>query len=144
MLYSGEHSAKGKEKTMITRYEVEAYLGPALEELTEEQIDDLISEFQDIAHRYDEDDPSREAAWAAAVEYMLGNTNADQASDDYQKADLERKKTLAAAIQVTHMAGMTHSAAAQRIGISRNTLRSYLGNKKKHIARKKRLLNVVK
>ena len=75
---------------------------------------------------------------------MLGNTNADQASDDYRKADLERKKTLAAAIQVTHMSGMTHSAAAQRIGISRNTLRSYLGNKKKNIARKKRLLNVVK
>lgn len=117
---------------MINRHEVENYLGPALDELNEEQIDELITEFQDIAHRYDEDDPSREAAWAAAVEYMLGNTNADQSSDDYRKADLERKKTLAAAIQVTHMSGMTHSAAAQRIGISRNTLRSYLGNKKKN------------
>lgn len=128
---------------MINRHEVENYLGPALDELNEEQIDELITEFQDIAHRYDEDDPSREAAWAAAVEYMLGNTNADQASDDYRKADLERKKTLAAAIQVTHMSGMTHSAAAQRIGISRNTLRSYLGNKKKNTKKKTRTWNVI-
>lgn len=128
---------------MINRHEVENYLGPALDELNEEQIDELITEFQDIAHRYDEDDPSREAAWAAAVEYMLGNTNADQSSDDYRKADLERKKTLAAAIQVTHMSGMTHSAAAQRIGISRNTLRSYLGNKKKNTKKKTRTWNVI-
>jgi len=108
-------------------YEIDDYLGDAADQLDTDQKRELAAIGDDLATRYDEDDPGRGAAFAAAVAYMLGDTNTHDAAHTYRAAQQTRDETLAAAIQVASMSGLSEVAAAAAIGISRNTVRSHLG-----------------
>lgn len=56
----------------MERHELEAWLGPALPELTPEQIDYLHREAEELEARYPDDADAREAALAEAVQHLLG------------------------------------------------------------------------
>lgn len=59
----------------VERYELEAWLGPVLSDLTPEQVDSLLAEAQEIHDRYtDVDDwEMRDAELVTAVERLLGD-----------------------------------------------------------------------
>jgi len=59
----------------VERYELEAWLGPVLSDLTPEQVDNLLAEAQEIHDRYmDVDDwEMRDAELVTAVERLLGD-----------------------------------------------------------------------
>jgi len=57
----------------MQRYELEAWLGPALSDLTTEQVDRLLAEAQEIHARYPGDEESQDAALSAAVQRLLGD-----------------------------------------------------------------------
>ena len=58
---------------MMQRYELEAWLGPAAEDLTPEQIDLLHQEAVEIESRYPDDPDAQEAELVAATQYLLGD-----------------------------------------------------------------------
>lgn len=112
------------------RHEIEAYLGDFVDQVTGDQIDDLTRISNEINTRYMTDEPERAAAFVAAVQYVLGNTNADRAARDYQDAKQRCDETLAAAVQVASMTGLSEVAAAKTIGIARNTYRKHLNRER--------------
>lgn len=59
----------------MERHELEAWLGPALPELTPEQIDHIHQEAEEIAARFPDPDDAdaREAALAEVVQHLLGD-----------------------------------------------------------------------
>lgn len=59
----------------VERYELEAWLGPVLSDLTPEQVDSLLAEAQEIHDRYtDVDDwEMRDAELVTAMERLLGD-----------------------------------------------------------------------
>ncbi len=114
----------------MQRYELEALLGPALEELAPEQVDRLLAEADDIAAYYPGDQDLREAALSAAVQYLLGELTPEQAAEQLRAARASAARASAAAQQVGVLLvqrGETEVAAARRCGITRDTLRARLG-----------------
>ena len=65
----------------MERYELEAWLGPALADLTPEQIDRLHREAEAIAAYYPDDQDLQEAALTAATQYLLGDLTPEQAAE---------------------------------------------------------------
>lgn len=111
----------------MQEHEIDAYLGDAAGQLDNDQKTELVRINDDIEARYNEDDPARAAAFAAAVAYMLGDTNTDATARAYRSAQKVRDEALAAAIQVAAMSGLSERAAADEIGINRLTIRRHLG-----------------
>lgn len=58
---------------MMQRYELEAWLGPALADLSPQQVDHLHREALDLESRYPDDPDAQEAALIAATQYLLGD-----------------------------------------------------------------------
>lgn len=120
---------------MTSRYELEAWLGPALSDLTGEQIERLMAESDRIGERYPDPDEQdlREAALSAAVQYLLGETTIDDAGRALTKARLEQDRAMAAAQQLAAMAVedglMSEYQAADRARIDRMTVRKALGKR---------------
>lgn len=116
------------------RHELEAWLGPALPDLSEEQIQRLMAESDRIAARHthlDEQD-LRDAALSAAVQYLLGEATIDDIGRELTLARLAQGRAMAAAKQVAAMAsadGMPDTQAADRACIDRMTLLKILGKR---------------
>lgn len=118
--------------TTIDRYELEAWLGPAADDLTPDQIDRLHRVAREIHARYPDDADNREAALTAAVQWMLGDITLDQARNQLVSARIAAARASAVAQQVAVMAhadGMPESRAAAAVGIDRMTLRKALGKR---------------
>ena len=118
----------------MQRYELEAWLGPALEELSPEQVDRLHQEADDIAAYYPDDQDLQEAALSAAVQYLLGDLTPEQAAEQLRAARISAARASAAAQQVGVLLvrqGETEVAAARRCGITRDTLRVRMGKKRR-------------
>lgn len=116
----------------MQRHELEAWLGPALDELTDEQIDRLATDADDISTRHPHDDDARTAALSAAVQYLLGEVDIDQAGSALLAARRVEADAYAAAQQLAAMAvtdGMPEAEAARRAGIDRMTVRKVLGKR---------------
>jgi hypothetical protein len=119
---------------MTTRSELEAWLGPALPDLTDDQMDRLTVEADRITACYPDPDeqPERDAALSAATQYLLGETTIDDAGRALTAARLELERAMAAAKQLAAMAsadGMPDTQAAQRACIDRMTLLKVLGKR---------------
>lgn len=111
----------------MERYELEAWLGPALEDLTQEQVDRLHREAQAITTRYPNPDDAddREAALTAAVQYMLGELTVEEAGRRRRETRAAERHARVQAIQVALMAaadGMPTATAARAAGIDRQVL----------------------
>lgn len=118
----------------MQRHELEAWLGPALPDMTEEQIERLMVESDRIGQRHPDPDEQdlRDAAMTATVQYLLGETSLDEAGANLTKARLRLERTMAAAKQVAAMAsadGVPDAEAARRARIDRMTLLKVLGKR---------------
>lgn len=114
------------------------WLGPALDELSDEQLEQLTAESKRINARYPDDDQDdldlRDAALSAAVQMILGETTPDEVMHELTAARKAAWRASAAAQQVAVMlvaADVSEVEAARRVGIDRNTLRSALGKARK-------------
>ena len=117
---------------MSTEHELLAWLGPAADQLTAEQIQRLSREAEAISRRYDPDlHEEREAALSAAVRYLLGDTTLDEVGAERRRTLNAESVARAAAIQVAAMYAEDHAISerqlAERSGIDRQTLRARLG-----------------
>lgn len=111
----------------MERYELEAWLGPALPELTPEQVDRLHREAEAISARYPDPDDAddREAALTAAVQYLLGDLTVEEAGKRRRETRAAERHARVQAIQVACMAtedGMPTAAAARAAGLDRQVL----------------------
>lgn len=114
--------------------ELEAWLGPAVADLDDEQIQQIQSEADRIDERYDEPDEmeERDAALSAAVQYILGEIDLEQAGMALLRARVAESKAYAAAVQVGVMAveaGMPEAEVARKLGVDRMTVRKWLGKR---------------
>ena len=111
----------------MERHELEAWLGPALEDLSPEQVDRLHREAVDIADRYPDPDDAddREAALTAAVQYMLGELTVEEAGRRRRETRAAERHARVQAIQLACMAtedGMPTASAARAAGVDRQVL----------------------
>lgn len=108
----------------MERYELEAWLGPALEDLTPEQVDRLHQEAEAIEARYS-DPEDQEAALVAATQYLLGDLTLEEAGKRRRETRAAERHARVQAIQLASMAeadGMPTAAAARAAGIDRQVL----------------------
>lgn len=111
-----------------------AWLGPAADELTPEQIDRVRSEAEAIGQRYPDPDeqPERDAALSAVVQYLLGETTPEDACRALIDARRREREAYVAAEQVAVMLvrnGRPKAAAARDVGIDRMSLLKALGER---------------
>lgn len=111
----------------MERYELEAWLGPALEDLTPEQVARLHQEARAIHDRYPDPDDAddREAALIAATQYLLGDLTLEEAGKRRRETRAAERHARVQAIQVSLMAaadGMPTASAARVAGLDRQVL----------------------
>nr|PZN19846.1 MAG: hypothetical protein DIU80_20995 [Chloroflexota bacterium] len=111
-----------------------AWLGPAADELTPEQIERLRRVADDIDARYPDpgDQPVRDAALGAAVQYLLGEITPEAAARALIDARARAREAYVAAEQIAIMLvadGAPKAAAARRAGIDRMSLLKALGER---------------
>lgn len=111
-----------------------AWLGPAAEELTDEQIKRVADEAKRIDERYPEPDDQykRDAALSAVVQYLLGETSAEEARRALDKARDQARAAYIAAEQIAVMLvadGAAKAVAARSVGIDRMSLLKALGER---------------
>lgn len=110
-----------------------AWLGPAAEELTTEQRERFEAEAQAAVERIG-DDPDllaeREAVLSATVQYLLGETDVDEAGRRRVATRVAEREASLVAQQVARLAvqdGMDEVEAARRVSLNRMTVRKALG-----------------
>jgi hypothetical protein len=111
-----------------------AWLGPAADDLTAEQIEQVADAAREIDERYPDPDEQdqRDAALSAAVQYLLGETTAEDANRALITARLAEARAYAAALQVAvmhHRAGTPKATAAREAGVDRMSLLKALGER---------------
>jgi hypothetical protein len=116
-----------------TAHPLAAWLGPALDQLTDDQLDRLTAESERIDARYPDPDEQEEriAALSAAVQYLLGDITLVAAGEIRRAAMAAERLSVVTSAQVATMAiaddGLSEVEAARRANIDRNTLRRALG-----------------
>ncbi|MCU1687765.1 MAG: hypothetical protein JWQ81_8504 [Amycolatopsis sp.] len=116
----------------MQRHELDAYLGDFANDLTADQKAELLSASDDIDALYPEDDDldERQAAFSAAVQYVMGDLDAPSAGDNLLIARNATASAMAAARQIAVMAtasGAKEAPLARELGVDRMTVRSWLG-----------------
>lgn len=111
-----------------------AWLGPAAADLTPEQVERVAAEVRRLAERYPDPDeqPEREAALSATVQYLLSDTTAEDANRALIAARLREREAYVAAEQVAVMLvadGTPKATAARLVGIDRMSLLKALGER---------------
>lgn len=118
----------------MQRHELEAWLGPALGDLTADQLERIRDESDRIAERYPDPDEQdlRDAAMNASVQYLLNETTVEDAGRALTAARLELGRAMAASKQLAAMAvadQMSEVRAADAACIDRMTLLKVLGKR---------------
>lgn len=114
--------------------ELRAWLGPAADDLTADQIERVADEARGIAERYPDPDeqPERDAALSAAVQYLLGETTPQDANRALIDARRQEREAYIAAEQIAvmlHRDGTAKATAARQVGIDRMSLLKALGER---------------
>ncbi|MGH3496303.1 MAG: hypothetical protein ACRDP1_02410 [Nocardioidaceae bacterium] len=111
------------------------WLGPAADQLTAEQLDRFEYEAKRVLARVGDDpgdQPDRDTALSAVVQYLLGEIAIDQAGADRVRTRTAERAASLVAQQVARMAvldGMPEAEAARRAGLDRMTVRAALGKR---------------
>lgn len=119
---------------MTETHEMEAWAGPAWGELTDAQREQLARVADDVDERYPDpdDQPLRDAALSAVVQCMLGGITLAETGREFHQAQRAREIAKAAALGATLLAsvdGRTETGIAEELGVTRMTVRSWLGKK---------------
>lgn len=114
--------------------ELLAWLGPAAKDLTPEQLERVAAESREIDERYPDPDEQdeREAALSAVVQYLLGDTTAEDVNRELIAARTRERAAYVAALQVAVMLtrdGTPKAAAARAVGIDRMRVLKALGER---------------
>lgn len=114
--------------------ELMAWLGPAADEMTGEQIQRLSAEYELIAAYYPDPDEmgERDAALSAVVQYLLGDTTPQDAARELADARRRERQAYAAALWAGVMAvrdDTPKAAAARLAGVDRMSLLEALGER---------------
>jgi hypothetical protein len=111
------------------------WLGPAAEQMSDEQRDRFAAEAAAATERIG-DDPDlaheREAAWSAIVQYLLGETTLDEAGAARRAARAAERETLLVSQAVARLAaldGVPEAEVARRAGLDRMQVRKLLGKR---------------
>lgn len=112
------------------------WLGPAAGDLTASQLELVAEADRSIEARYPDpdDQDKREAALSAAVQYLLGDTSADEVRRELDAARAAERRARAAATQVAVMmvrAGGEKKGSAITVGIDRMALLEALGERRR-------------
>lgn len=115
-------------------HEIDAWLGPARDDLSDEQYERFAREADRIAARYPDADDADEssAALSATLAYLLGDSTPESVAEDLADARRRLSEAMAAAQQVAAMLvtdGRSEVRAAETMGIDRMTLRKALGKR---------------
>lgn len=118
----------------MQQHEILAWLGPAADQLTPEQIERVTAEAAAIRERYPDPDEQdeREAALSAVVQYLLGETTPEDASRQLIDARRAERTAFAAALWMAVMLVRDNphrykKTAAERAGVDRHSLLKALG-----------------
>lgn len=111
-----------------------AWLGPAAEELTDEQVDQVAEEARAISERYPHPDEQaeRDAALSVVVQHLLGEITPDEAARALMDARQRERCAFAAAEWLGVMlvrGGAKKAVAARAVGIDRMSLLKALGER---------------
>ena len=107
---------------------MDAWLGPV--GLTDEQRDRFTTIWDDVTGRYPDDQDAATAALSAAVQYLVGETGPESAGREIARrtAALEDARAAARVVAVLAIAdGESENALAARMGVTRVTVRKWLG-----------------
>ncbi|WP_143194344.1 hypothetical protein [Micromonospora sp. CB01531] len=110
------------------------WLGPAAGEMTPEQIEMFAEQWQRVDERYPDPDeqPERHAALSAVVQYLLGETSAEDANRALIDARLREREAYVVAETIAVMMvrhGYPKAGAARAVGIDRMSLLKALGER---------------
>lgn len=113
-------------------YEINAWLGPAVDDLDEEQWTRFADVWRDVGARYPDPDEQaeRNAALTAAVQFILAETTPAEAGRALDQARTAQIEALAAARQVAIMAvedGAYEHVVADELRVTRRTVRKWQG-----------------
>jgi hypothetical protein len=110
------------------------WLGPAAGQLNAEQLTRVEEEARRIGERYPDPDeqPERDAALSAVVQYLLGETTPDELARALTAARLAQARAYAAALAVGVVLvgdGSKKLTAANAVGVDRMSLLKALGER---------------
>jgi hypothetical protein len=116
----------------MQRYELEAWLGAALDDMTTEQVDTMHAAVEEIHERWSDvdDDAERQAASVAALQHIIGEVSLAERGENLRRARDAEREAVIASRQAALMAvrdGMSESQAARDAGLDRMTVRRMLG-----------------
>lgn len=120
---------------MIQTHEIMAWLGPAADEMTKEQIADftrIILAWESDHPDADPDDADTAAAWTVAHMAVMGTLNLVELAGEDLRAQAEARKTraqLRLATLAAIAAGMSEAEAERQTGITRMTVRAWRGKR---------------
>ena len=116
---------------MIQRYEVEAWLGPALDNMTAEQVPAFARMVEAIGDRYPDADEAgmRELASSGALLVMLRDSTLEAIAAEWQLAKRTEREAMAmlTGAIIAAAEGDTAVGIAKRAGVARETVRKALG-----------------
>lgn len=103
----------------MDRNSVATWLGPACDDLTDEQLDRLAAESADIDARYPDADemPQRDAALSAAVQHLLGEVTISEADEAVARASNALATATAARKQIVAMASADKRTRLRRYAL---------------------------
>lgn len=112
----------------MQQYELEAWLGPALAEMTPDQVDAMSRYTDAIEDRYD-DDALRSVAGGGALQIVLSDSTLEHAGKALARARQEERDAMAVLTGALIASADTDSEAnlARRAGVTRMTVRKALG-----------------
>lgn len=119
----------------MTHESLLAWLGPAADTITPDQLDQLAEAARDIDQRYPDEDEQleRDAALSATLQYLLHETTPADASRTLIDARLAERRAYIAALQIAVMhhrvGGVDKTNAAREAGIDRMRLLKALGER---------------
>ncbi len=117
-----------KKEAEMQQYELEAWLGPALAEMTPDQVDAMARYADMIAARYD-DDALRSVAAGGALQIILSDGALEQIGEALARARQEEREAMAILTGALIASADTdsESSLARRAGVTRVTVRKALG-----------------
>ena len=112
----------------MQRYELEAWLGPALAEMTPDQVDAMARYAAAIEDRY-ADDALRSVAAGGALQIVLSDSTLEQLGEALARARQEEREAMAMLTGALIASADTdsESSLARRAGVTRVTVRKALG-----------------
>ena len=115
---------------------LDAWLGDARADLTDEQYTRLLDEAVALGERYQEPDDADdyEAALSATMQYILGETDLLAAGNELAHARAALRRATVQARTLARLAvadGVSEVETAARLGVDRMTVREWLGKRRR-------------